>query len=98
MFVNTFIAPLNEKCCVGFTAVLRNFAHSTTTIIIIMLIFYMFIRERAHGLCLEREGLSEQHPIYIHVKKSLEGDWMNLLPVEPAGNSMRLPIGARGNT
>lgn len=25
--------------------------------------FYMFIRERAHGLCLERENLSEQHPI-----------------------------------
>lgn len=33
MFVNTFIAPLNGKRCVGNTAVLSNFAHNTTTII-----------------------------------------------------------------
>lgn len=80
-------------CCVGFTAVLSNFAHNTTTIIIIMVIFYMFIRERAHGLCLERERLSEQHPIndvlQTGQKKNLEGDLMN---------SVRLPIGATGDS
>lgn len=54
--------------------------------------------ERDHKKCLERVGILQKHGKRLNVPSVSLAERFFSLPAESAGNSVRLPVGARGDT
>lgn len=61
-------------------------------------LFHISIWERDHKKCLERVGILQKHGKRLNEPSVTLAERFFSLPVESAGNSVRLAVGMRGDT